>query len=160
MRFAGQITGVEGYIESCAMGLVAARFAAGRAAGPPGAAAAAEIAMGALYHHVTRARAAQRDVRADEHQLRPAAAARRASPTKRDRRRLYASRALDAFAGWCGVRRPCGRLSVSTIAVPVPMFRVWCALAPAGLAGALVALLTAVGCTRPNTAFTAWRARR
>jgi folate-dependent tRNA-U54 methylase TrmFO/GidA len=24
-------------------------------------------------------------------------------PSKRDRRRLYASRALDAFSGWCGV---------------------------------------------------------
>jgi methylenetetrahydrofolate--tRNA-(uracil-5-)-methyltransferase len=53
LRFAGQITGVEGYVESAAMGLLAGRFAAaerfGRAPVPP----PATTAMGALIGHVT-----------------------------------------------------------------------------------------------------------
>ena len=55
MQLAGQITGVEGYIESTAMGLVAARFCAGRLLGRPAPPPPPESAMGALYQHVTRA---------------------------------------------------------------------------------------------------------
>jgi len=53
LRFAGQITGVEGYVESTGIGLLAGRFAvleaAGRAIVPPPAA----TALGALLNHVT-----------------------------------------------------------------------------------------------------------
>jgi len=53
LRFAGQITGVEGYVESAAVGLLAGRFAAsellGRSVTPPPAA----TALGALLRHVT-----------------------------------------------------------------------------------------------------------
>ncbi|ABF52875.1 methylenetetrahydrofolate--tRNA-(uracil(54)-C(5))-methyltransferase (FADH(2)-oxidizing) TrmFO [Sphingopyxis alaskensis] len=53
IRFAGQITGCEGYVESAAIGLVAARFAAaelgGRALPPP----PPETALGALLCHIT-----------------------------------------------------------------------------------------------------------
>ncbi len=53
IRFAGQITGVEGYVESAAMGLLAGRMAAadilGRSLAPP----PPETAMGALIHHIT-----------------------------------------------------------------------------------------------------------
>jgi methylenetetrahydrofolate--tRNA-(uracil-5-)-methyltransferase len=53
LRFAGQITGVEGYVESAAMGLLAGRFAAAQALGlhldpPP-----ATTALGALLNHIT-----------------------------------------------------------------------------------------------------------
>ena len=48
LRFAGQIAGVEGYVESAAIGLVAGRFAAGRGAPPP-----PETALGALLGHIT-----------------------------------------------------------------------------------------------------------
>ncbi len=48
LRFAGQITGVEGYLESAAVGLLAGRFAAGDAIAPP-----ATTALGALLHHIT-----------------------------------------------------------------------------------------------------------
>jgi methylenetetrahydrofolate--tRNA-(uracil-5-)-methyltransferase len=58
VRFAGQITGVEGYIESCAMGLLAAWFAAGRLAGRPVAPPPPATALGGLYHHVTAPRGA------------------------------------------------------------------------------------------------------
>jgi methylenetetrahydrofolate--tRNA-(uracil-5-)-methyltransferase len=53
IRFAGQITGVEGYVESAAMGLLAGRMAAaeikGQACPPP----PPETAMGALITHIT-----------------------------------------------------------------------------------------------------------
>jgi methylenetetrahydrofolate--tRNA-(uracil-5-)-methyltransferase len=53
IRFAGQITGVEGYVESAAMGLLAGRMAAaeiqGRTLPPP----PPETAMGALVTHIT-----------------------------------------------------------------------------------------------------------
>lgn len=53
LRFAGQITGVEGYVESAAIGLLAGRFAAaertGWALGPP----PATTALGALLQHIT-----------------------------------------------------------------------------------------------------------
>jgi methylenetetrahydrofolate--tRNA-(uracil-5-)-methyltransferase len=53
LRFAGQVTGVEGYVESAAMGLLAGRMAAaerlGQAATPP----PPTTAMGALVAHIT-----------------------------------------------------------------------------------------------------------
>jgi methylenetetrahydrofolate--tRNA-(uracil-5-)-methyltransferase len=53
LRFAGQVTGVEGYVESAAMGLLAGRFAAaerlGRALAPP----PPTTALGALVLHIT-----------------------------------------------------------------------------------------------------------
>ena len=58
--------------------------------------------MGALYQHVTRARLPGQPFEPMNinYGLMPPLAGR---PSKRDRRRLYASRALDAFSGWCGV---------------------------------------------------------
>jgi len=53
IRFAGQITGVEGYVESAAMGLLAGRMAAAEILGQPLAAPPADSAMGALIHHIT-----------------------------------------------------------------------------------------------------------
>jgi methylenetetrahydrofolate--tRNA-(uracil-5-)-methyltransferase len=53
VRFAGQVAGVEGYVESAAMGMLAGRFAAadrlGRTLEPP----PATTALGALLAHVT-----------------------------------------------------------------------------------------------------------
>ncbi len=53
LRFAGQITGVEGYVESAAMGLLAGRFAAEERLGRPPALPPATTALGALVTHVT-----------------------------------------------------------------------------------------------------------
>jgi methylenetetrahydrofolate--tRNA-(uracil-5-)-methyltransferase len=59
LRFAGQITGVEGYVESAAIGLLAGRFAAAEQRGdrleppPP------TTALGALYAHITGGAAAE-----------------------------------------------------------------------------------------------------
>ncbi len=59
LRFAGQITGVEGYVESAAMGLLAGRLAAAQVRGaeldtPPN-----TTAIGSLVHHITGGAAAK-----------------------------------------------------------------------------------------------------
>jgi methylenetetrahydrofolate--tRNA-(uracil-5-)-methyltransferase len=53
LRFAGQVTGVEGYVESAAMGLLAGRFAAAERLGEEPVAPPATTALGALVVHVT-----------------------------------------------------------------------------------------------------------
>jgi len=53
IRFAGQITGVEGYVESAAIGLLAGLFAAAERQGRPLAAPPATTALGALLGHIT-----------------------------------------------------------------------------------------------------------
>jgi methylenetetrahydrofolate--tRNA-(uracil-5-)-methyltransferase len=53
LRFAGQITGVEGYIESAAIGLLAGRFAAADRLGLHASAPPPTTALGALIGHIT-----------------------------------------------------------------------------------------------------------
>jgi methylenetetrahydrofolate--tRNA-(uracil-5-)-methyltransferase len=53
LRFAGQITGVEGYVESAALGLLAGRMAAAETAGAPLAPPPRTTALGALLGHIT-----------------------------------------------------------------------------------------------------------
>jgi methylenetetrahydrofolate--tRNA-(uracil-5-)-methyltransferase len=53
IRFAGQITGCEGYVESAAIGLLAGRFAAAELAGAALPGPPRETALGALLGHIT-----------------------------------------------------------------------------------------------------------
>jgi methylenetetrahydrofolate--tRNA-(uracil-5-)-methyltransferase len=53
LRFAGQITGVEGYIESAAIGLLAGRFTVANVTGIACAAPPLTTALGALLNHIT-----------------------------------------------------------------------------------------------------------
>jgi methylenetetrahydrofolate--tRNA-(uracil-5-)-methyltransferase len=53
LRFAGQITGCEGYVESAAIGLIAGRAAAAEALGRPWTPPPATTALGALLAHIT-----------------------------------------------------------------------------------------------------------
>jgi methylenetetrahydrofolate--tRNA-(uracil-5-)-methyltransferase len=53
IRFAGQVTGVEGYVESAATGLLAGRFAAAERQGRPLEPPPQTTALGALIGHVT-----------------------------------------------------------------------------------------------------------
>ena len=53
LRFAGQITGCEGYVESAAIGLMSGRFALAEAAGRPLAPLPQTTALGALIAHIT-----------------------------------------------------------------------------------------------------------
>ena len=53
VRFAGQITGVEGYVESAAIGLLAGRFAVAELAGADAPPPPPTTALGALLTHIT-----------------------------------------------------------------------------------------------------------
>ncbi len=53
LRFAGQITGCEGYVESAAIGLIAGRLAAAERLGVPTTMPPATTAIGALINHIT-----------------------------------------------------------------------------------------------------------
>jgi methylenetetrahydrofolate--tRNA-(uracil-5-)-methyltransferase len=53
LRFAGQVTGVEGYVESAAIGLLAGRFAAAEARGQAAVPPPPTTAFGALLSHIT-----------------------------------------------------------------------------------------------------------
>ncbi len=57
LHLAGQITGVEGYIESTAIGLLTALFVQAKLKDAPILPPPLTTALGALYHHVTRPRA-------------------------------------------------------------------------------------------------------
>jgi methylenetetrahydrofolate--tRNA-(uracil-5-)-methyltransferase len=104
LRFAGQITGVEGYVESGAMGILAGRMAAagrlGRLLPPP----PVETAMGALLHHITGGAEAEtfQPMNVNFGLFPPLEVdIRQGRKGKRDRARAYTARAKAAFAGWC-----------------------------------------------------------
>ena len=104
LRFAGQITGCEGYVESAAVGLMAGRFAASERLGrileqPP-----RTTAMGAILAHITG------DAEAETYQpmnvnfgLFPPLAERH---RKKARKQAYARRALEDLAQWLGENAP------------------------------------------------------
>jgi methylenetetrahydrofolate--tRNA-(uracil-5-)-methyltransferase len=98
IRFAGQITGCEGYVESAAVGLLAARFAAaddgGETLPPP----PPETALGALLGHITGgADAATFQPMNVNFGLMPPLAER---ARKADRKKAYTDRARAALDGW------------------------------------------------------------
>jgi methylenetetrahydrofolate--tRNA-(uracil-5-)-methyltransferase len=100
IRFAGQITGCEGYVESAAIGLMAARFAAAEANGYTLAAPPNTTALGALLGHITG------DANAETFQpmnvnfgLMPPLPERF---RKADRKKAYTERARAAFSEWLG----------------------------------------------------------
>ena len=98
LRFAGQITGVEGYVESAAMGLLAGRFAAASrndnvAAGPP-----PTTSMGALLNHITGGAVADFQPMNANFGLFPEVTAKRGD----DRKRLMVERARADFTTWLG----------------------------------------------------------
>ncbi len=101
LRFAGQITGVEGYVESAGIGLLAGRFAAAQSreeiiAGPP-----PTTALGALLAHITKgADAATFQPMNINFGLFPPMDETRVRG--RDRKRLMAHRALADLELWLG----------------------------------------------------------
>lgn len=101
IRFAGQITGVEGYVESAAMGLLAGRMAAaeilGRTLPPP----PPETAMGALITHITGGAEAKTFQPMNVNfGLFPPIDARGGRKGRKDRYKAYTDRAKDAFTAW------------------------------------------------------------
>jgi methylenetetrahydrofolate--tRNA-(uracil-5-)-methyltransferase len=98
IRFAGQITGCEGYVESAGVGLMAGRFAAAELAGATLAPPPVETALGALLTHITGA------AEAETYQpmnvnfgLMPPIPGR---SKKADRKLMYTARAREAFRTW------------------------------------------------------------
>ena len=105
LRFAGQVTGVEGYVESAAIGLLAGRFAAdelpGAAFNPP----PATTALGALLGHITGG--------ADARTFQPMNVnfglfpefPKSAKIRGKDRKQAMSGRALDDLAAWLAIRQ-------------------------------------------------------
>ena len=98
IRFAGQITGCEGYVESAGIGILAARFAAAELNGqhlppPP-----LETALGALLGHITGG--------ADAETFQPMNVNFGLMPPlperlrKADRKKAYTDRAREKLSGW------------------------------------------------------------
>jgi methylenetetrahydrofolate--tRNA-(uracil-5-)-methyltransferase len=98
IRFAGQITGCEGYVESAAVGLLAARFAAAALRGETLPAPPLETAVGALLGHITGGAEAETFQPMNVNfGLMPPPETR---AKKADRKKAYTDRARAAFAGW------------------------------------------------------------
>jgi methylenetetrahydrofolate--tRNA-(uracil-5-)-methyltransferase len=103
IRFAGQITGVEGYVESAAMGLLAGRMAAAELLGARLDAPPRETAMGALVHHITGGAEAKTFQPMNVNfGLFPPIDAKGGRRGRRDRYKAYTDRAKDAFNAWLG----------------------------------------------------------
>jgi len=98
IRFAGQITGCEGYVESAAIGLLAGRFAAAELSGNTLTPPPVETALGALLHHITGAAvAATYQPMNVNFGLMPPIEGR---TKKADRKKMYTDRARAALEGW------------------------------------------------------------
>jgi methylenetetrahydrofolate--tRNA-(uracil-5-)-methyltransferase len=118
LRFAGQITGVEGYVESAAMGLMAGRMAVAERLGRDFLPPPATTAHGALINHITRGHIETTDNQTGSFQpmnvnfgLFPPVEVSKGPDGKKPRgkerqiarKRAYTSRALRDFDEWLGV---------------------------------------------------------
>lgn len=103
LRFAGQITGCEGYIESAAVGLMCGLFTAADVKGQPLPAPPLTTSMGALLNHITTG------ANADTFQpmnvnfgLFPPLPAAQERLGGKDRKKAYSGRATIDFTAWLG----------------------------------------------------------
>ncbi|MFO1249182.1 MAG: methylenetetrahydrofolate--tRNA-(uracil(54)-C(5))-methyltransferase (FADH(2)-oxidizing) TrmFO [Alphaproteobacteria bacterium] len=105
MRFAGQVTGVEGYVESAAIGILAGRFAAAELSGAQAVLPPPTTAFGALLSHITGG--------ADERTFQPMNVnfglfppfPKDAKIRGKDRKQAMSARALADLSGWLGHAR-------------------------------------------------------
>ncbi len=103
LRFAGQVTGVEGYVESASIGLLAGRFAAAELAGHQVVTPPPTTALGALLGHITGG--------ADARTFQPMNvnfglfSDPPAKTRGKDRKKAQSHRALADLDAWLGVRK-------------------------------------------------------
>jgi methylenetetrahydrofolate--tRNA-(uracil-5-)-methyltransferase len=102
IRFAGQITGVEGYVESAAMGLLAGRLAAMEILGQPATTPPQDSAMGALIHHITGGAEAKtfQPMNVNFGLFRPVEGLKAGRRGRKDRYKAYTDRAKAAWSDW------------------------------------------------------------
>ncbi|MEO3415331.1 methylenetetrahydrofolate--tRNA-(uracil(54)-C(5))-methyltransferase (FADH(2)-oxidizing) TrmFO [Roseovarius sp. CAU 1744] len=102
IRFAGQITGVEGYVESAAMGLLAGRLAAAEILHRPLPAPPQDTAMGALIHHITGGADARtfQPMNVNFGLFRPVDGLKGGRRGRKDRYKAYTDRAKAAWSEW------------------------------------------------------------
>src|SRR4051794_6979299 len=120
IRFAGQITGCEGYVESAAVGILAARFAASELRGETMPPPPVETALGALLGHITGG--------ADADTFQPMNVNFGLMPPlperfrKADRKQAYTDRARAALKGWIeATSQPSERVVVALDDLAIPL---------------------------------------
>lgn len=105
LRFAGQITGCEGYVESAGVGLLAGRFAAAEWRGEEPSLPPATTAHGALLNHITGGADAKtyQPMNANFGLFPPLetdSLPKKQRPRGNDRKKLLSARGLDDLAAW------------------------------------------------------------
>ncbi|EDZ43504.1 tRNA:m(5)U-54 methyltransferase [Rhodobacteraceae bacterium HTCC2083] len=102
IRFAGQITGVEGYVESASMGLLAGRLAAAEIKGTPLSELPQDTATGALVHHITGGAEAKtfQPMNVNFGLFRPVEGLKGGRRGRTDRYKAYTDRAKAAWTEW------------------------------------------------------------
>jgi methylenetetrahydrofolate--tRNA-(uracil-5-)-methyltransferase len=108
LRFAGQITGVEGYVESAAMGLLAGRLAAAERLGRALPTPPPDTAIGALLNHITGGADATtfQPMNVNFGLFPPLEEAARGRRGKRERAKGYTDRAKAAWLDWIAAQAP------------------------------------------------------
>ncbi|OIP83495.1 MAG: methylenetetrahydrofolate--tRNA-(uracil(54)-C(5))-methyltransferase (FADH(2)-oxidizing) TrmFO [Rhodobacterales bacterium CG2_30_65_12] len=108
IRFAGQVTGVEGYVESAAMGLLAGRLAVAELTGQTLPAVPATTAMGALVHHITGGAVAKtfQPMNVNFGLFPPVEGLKAGRRGRKDRYKAYTDRAKADWSAWLGISAP------------------------------------------------------
>ncbi|MVO14405.1 methylenetetrahydrofolate--tRNA-(uracil(54)-C(5))-methyltransferase (FADH(2)-oxidizing) TrmFO [Parasedimentitalea huanghaiensis] len=104
IRFAGQITGVEGYVESAAMGLLAGRMAAAEILDHDIPTVPQNSAMGALIHHITGGAEAKtfQPMNVNFGLFQPVEGLKGGRRGRKDRYKAYTDRAKIVWSEWLG----------------------------------------------------------
>jgi methylenetetrahydrofolate--tRNA-(uracil-5-)-methyltransferase len=110
LRFAGQITGCEGYVESASIGLLAGRFAAADRLGREPTIPPATTSIGALLNHITGGAEAEtfQPMNANFGLFPPLPTddlPKKQRPRGRDRKTLLSKRALEDLDAWISAAR-------------------------------------------------------
>ena len=102
IRFAGQITGVEGYVESAAMGLLAAKLAINEISGDKSILPPAETATGSLLNHITKGAHADtfQPMNVNFGLFPTIEGAKNGRRNRKERYKAYTKRAKDAWIKW------------------------------------------------------------